>query len=248
MKRALVVAVVALVTASSALADRPANQTERAGIMAVVARMGSFDPGPPACNRPIIRVSTWDPDFATWLAKDWKSGPCAKYGGGADGLNFFRKSFGSWLFLTRSPAVPLCGSYVQGVSFAVLADFLGCPGGPKKATCFTENGPGFVADVAADASYKVQQVMKACYPADYRRITRVGFSGLPKSHGKAVSLVVKTKLPASDASTGQARTICQDASTAAKWFRYDNFEVAVLGSGSKTIGQASWVPGHDHPC
>jgi hypothetical protein len=246
--RAVVVAVLALIAASSALADRPAKPAERAAIIATVAHMGSFDPGPAACNQPIIRVSTWDPDYATWRARVWTSGPCAKYGAGSDGLNFFKHASGSWLFLARSPAVPECGGYVdENVPIAVLADFLHCPGGPSKGPCFTLNGPGFTAASAADASLAVDSLMRSCYRTDYSRVTRVGFTAMPRPHGTAVSLVVKTKLTGAKTSVGDAKRICQDASIAAKWFGYSNFKVSVV-AGSAVLSHATWVTGHIQPC
>jgi hypothetical protein len=238
----LAVLVAALLAASPALADRPATAAERAAIMATVARMGSFDPGPAKCNHPVIRVSTWDPAYATWRLPSVRSGPCSKYAGSADGLDFFKKAFNSWLFLTRSPAVPLCGSYVQDVSFQVVADFLHCPGGPAKAQCFTTNAEGFAATLAADAGSKVGDMLKACYGRDDRHVASVVFSALPKPHGNPAALVVKTK----GASGAQALAICKDASTVSRWYGYDNVTVSVLGGGKPL--RATLTPGHARPC
>jgi hypothetical protein len=167
---------------------------------------------------------------------------------GSDGLNFFKRASGSWLFLARSPAVPECGGYVdENVPLAVLADFLHCPGGPAKAACLTLNGPGFKAASAGDASLAVDSLMRSCYRADYSRVTHVGFTGMPRPHGAAVSLVVSTKLPATNASARDAKKICQDASIAAKWFSYSNFKVSVV-AGSTVLSRAAWVKGSVKTC
>jgi hypothetical protein len=239
VKRALAAVLVALTVAPAALADRPANHAERAAIMATVGRMGSFDPGPPKCNHPIIRVSTFDPAYATWQLPSVAKGPCSKYAGSADGLDFFKRAFASWLFLTRSPAVPVCGSYIADVPFPVIADFLHCPGGPAKAECFTTNEEGFAANLASEASSKVGDLLQACYAPVYRQIAHVGFSGLPKPHGKAVTLVVKTKLPRTSASVGKAATICRDASTVAAWYGYENIAVAVSAKSGDVLARAA---------
>src|SRR5262249_51188171 len=118
------------------------------------------------------------------------------------------------------------------VPFEVLSDFLHCPGGPQKAQCFTTSGLSFQTASAADASFNVQQLLKSCYARDSKQIARVSFSGLPKPQGTAVSLTVKTKLPAAQASPRAARTIGRDATTAAKWFRYENVKVSVVAGGS----------------
>jgi hypothetical protein len=226
--RCVLSAAVVLVAATPAAADRPAKPAERAAIMATVAKMGSFDPGPPACNHPIIRVSTWDPDYASWQAKDWKSGPCAKYGPANDGYNFFKQAFGNWLFLVRSPARPICGSIIQNVPFPVLADFLHCPGGPKMAQCFTQNGLGFQAANVSDAIFKVRQILQSCYARDNKHVARLGFAALPRPHGKAVGLTVKTRGAVSSAA---ARSLCAHTSIAARWYGY-NVRVSVAGSGA----------------
>jgi hypothetical protein len=123
----------------------------------------------------------------------------------------------------RSPARPICGGFVQNVPFAVLADVLHCPGGPKMAQCFTENGLGFQAATVSDATFKVRQILQSCYARDYKQIARLGFTALPKPN-KRVSLNVKTK---AGASAAQARTICAHASIAAKWYGYDRVRVSV---------------------
>ena len=192
------------------MADRPANQAERAGIMAVVARMGSFDPGPAACNRPIIRVSTWDPDFATWRAKDWKTGPCAKYGGGADGLNFFRKSFGSWLFLDPVPGGSALRELHPGRLVRGPRRLPRLPGRAEEGDVLHGERPGLRGrrrrrrELQGPAG--PQGVSTRPTTAGSRTSGSAGCRSLRARPSHSSS---RRSCRASDASTGQARTICR---------------------------------------